>query len=120
MLPPENMRYDGAIAVLVGPNCVSACEFFSYDMTINNRAAIVGHYPTAGGGGGIERFFMPEGLTLQMTIGRNVDGNGNIHIEGRGVVPTVRVPVTEETLFSDGDPVLEAAIEYLNNNLGGL
>jgi C-terminal processing protease CtpA/Prc len=118
MLPPEEMRYDGAVAVLVGPNCFSACEFFTYNMTINNRAAIVGQYPTGGLGGGVEDFFMPNGITIRMTVARAVDANGEIHIEGVGVVPTVDVPVTEETLFADGDPILEAAIEHLNSTIG--
>ncbi len=47
-LPREELRYDGDIVVIVGPGCASACEFFSYDMTIEDRATIVGHYPTAG------------------------------------------------------------------------
>ena len=52
---------------------------------------------------------------MQFTVGRAVDMNGNIHIEGQGVPPTVKVPVDEETLFSDGDPILEAAIAYLDD-----
>jgi C-terminal processing protease CtpA/Prc len=115
ILPPENLRYRGPIAVLVGPACQSACEFFSYDLTVDNRAAIVGDYPTAGLGGGVEIFFMPGGIQMQLTVARAVDANGDIHIEGQGVVPDVPVPVTEETLFSDGDPVLEAAIDRLEN-----
>jgi hypothetical protein len=39
---------------------------------------------------------------------------GNIHIEGIGVVPTVRVPVTPETLFAE-DALLDAAIAYLES-----
>lgn len=109
-LPSEELRYDGEVAVLVGPNCNSACEFFSYDMTIDDRAAIVGQYPTAGLGGSIERVRMPEGELFQFTSGRAVDAAGEIHIEGKGVIPTVLVPVDEETLFSGDDPVLEAAI----------
>ncbi len=112
-LPAEELRYDGEVAVLVGPNCNSACEFFSYDMTIDDRAAIVGQYPTAGLGGTIERVRMPEGELFQFTKGRAVDADGNIHIEGKGVVPTVQVPVNEETLFSGSDPVLEAAVIHL-------
>jgi len=112
-LPSEDKRYYGDIAVLVGPACASACEFFSYDMTIDNRAAIIGQYPTAGLGGGIEQFFMPEGQVVQLPISRPVDSDGNIIIEGKGVAPTVKVPVDEETLFTSGDPVLEAAINYL-------
>jgi C-terminal processing protease CtpA/Prc len=118
ILPPEELRYDGDVVVLVGPSCASACEFFSYDMTINDRATIIGQYPTAGLGGGVEDFFMPEGLRIRMTVARSVDPQGSIHIEGRGVVPDVRVPVTEETLFAEGDPVLDAAINYLNSTLG--
>lgn len=113
ILPSEELRYDGDLAVLVGPSCQSACEFFSYDLTLENRATVVGQYPSAGLGGSVDQFLMPEGEYFQFTVGRAVDMEGNIHIEGKGVVPTVRVPVNEETLFSEGDPVLEAGIAYL-------
>ncbi len=111
-LPPIEMRYHGRIAVLVGPDCYSACEFFAYDMTQQDRAVIVGQYPSGGLGGSVEDFFMPEGILFRFTVGRAVDANGEIHIEGKGIVPTVRVPVTAETLFSAGDPILEAAEDY--------
>ena len=110
--PPANLQYNGPIAVLVGPACASACEFFSYDMTVNNRAKIVGQYPTDGAGGSVEDFIMPENIQVQLTIGRAVDANGNVHIEGKGVVPTVKVPVTADTLQKQAngeDVVLEAA-----------
>lgn len=112
-LPPDNLRYQGKVAILVGPNCNSACEFFTYDMTLQERSAVVGQYPTAGLGGSVEDFLMPEGQRVRMTIGRAVDMNGEIHIEGKGVAPTVKVPVDEETLFAEGDPILDAAIDYL-------
>ncbi|MCB9138908.1 MAG: PDZ domain-containing protein [Caldilineaceae bacterium] len=112
-LPAEDLRYRGKVAVLVGPNCNSACEFFAYDMSLNDRAAIVGQYPTGGLGGSIDQVLMPGGEYFTFTAGRAVDMNGDIHIEGVGVQPTVQVPVTEETLFSEGDPILDAAIDYL-------
>lgn len=115
ILPPENLRYDGKIAVLVGPNCNSACEYFTRDMTLEDRAGIVGQYPTAGLGGGQTTYLMPDGLQLQYSTGRNVDADGNIVIEGTGVPPTVKVPVDEDTLFSDGDPVQDAAVAYLDD-----
>ncbi len=118
-LPPEELRYDGEVVVIVGPNCASACEFFSYDMTLQDRAQVVGHFPTAGLGGGIEQVAMPDGESFTFTQGRAVDVDGNIHIEGIGVVPTVRVPVTEATLFSDGDPVFDAAVETLRATIFG-
>jgi len=113
-LPADELRYQGRVAVLIGPNCNSACEFFTYNLTIDERAAVIGHYPTAGLGGSIDLFIMPEDERIQFTAGRAVDMNGEIHIEGKGVAPTVRVPVDPETLFSEGDPVLEAAFAHLD------
>jgi C-terminal processing protease CtpA/Prc len=115
--PSEELRYVGLVAVIVGPDCASACEFFSYDMTVQDRATVVGHYPTAGAGGSIKRVLMPEGEFFQFTKGRAVDADGNIHIEGQGVPPDVVVPVTPDILLSEGDPLLEAAIDSLNEGL---
>ncbi|MXX25275.1 MAG: PDZ domain-containing protein [Caldilineaceae bacterium SB0668_bin_21] len=118
-LPAEDLRYDGEVAVIVGPFCLSACEFFSYDMTINDRAHIVGHYPTGGLGGSIKSIKMPDDEYFTFTIGRAVDPDGEIHIEGIGVVPTVLVPVTRETLLADDvDRVLlDAAVAHLDSLL---
>ncbi len=113
-LPSEDLRYAGAVAVLAGPNCNSACEFFVRDMALQDRAAIVGHYPTAGLGGTIDVALMPDDILFQYSEGRVVDLDGEILIEGKGVAPTIRVPVNEETLLGTGDPELEAAIRHLD------
>ena len=60
---------------------------------------------------------MPDGVEGQFTVGRAVDANGDIHIEGRGVVPNLLIPITEATLFGGGDPILDAAIAYLDELL---
>jgi hypothetical protein len=49
-----------------------------------------------------------------LSTGRALDMQGNIHIEGIGVVPDVRVPVTAETLLAE-DALLEAAVEVLDS-----
>lgn len=116
-LPAEELRYAGDLVVLVGPDCASACEFFSYDLTLQNRAVVVGHFPTAGLGGSVTDWDMPEGETVRVTLGRAVDAEGNIHLEGIGVVPDVVVPVTEEVLFGEGDAVLETAVAVLNGTI---
>ena len=90
ILPPEELRYDGELAVIIAPGCFSACEFFSYNLTIDDRAAIVGHYPTGGLGGAVDDFLMPEDLTIRFTVSRSVDADQEIHIEAQGVAPTVR------------------------------
>ncbi|MFK7800670.1 MAG: S41 family peptidase [Anaerolineae bacterium] len=118
ILPPDrSMYFDGEIAVLVGPACASACEFFSYDMTINDRATIIGQYPSAGLGGSVSDLRMPDGESVRYTVGRAVDADGNIHIEGIGVQPDIVVPVTEETLFTDEDVILQTAIDFLEGNI---
>jgi C-terminal processing protease CtpA/Prc len=113
--PPEDesLRFGGDIAVIVGPNCASACEFFSHNLTQENRAQIVGAYPTSGLGGSIGVFLMPDFELIQFTVGRAVDMDGEIHIEGKGVAPTVRVPTTAETLFYEGDILLDTAVATL-------
>ncbi|MFN2221797.1 MAG: S41 family peptidase [Candidatus Promineifilaceae bacterium] len=118
-LPAEELRYDGPVAVIVGPSCASACEFFSYDMTLEDRAAIVGHYPTAGLGGSIDRLLMPDDEYFTFTQGRAVNAEGEIHIEGIGVQPTVRVPVDEAAVLGQGDPLRQAAINELSGVLAG-
>lgn len=119
ILPPEELRYDGEVAVIIAPSCFSACEFFSYNMTIDDRAAIVGHYPTGGLGGGVNDFFMPEGMSIRFTVSRAVDRDYNIHIEGQGVAPTVDVPVTLESELGDGDFLISAAEEWLTEKILG-
>ena len=116
--PPEDKRYYGNVAAIVGTTCYSACEFFAYDLSLDDRAAIVGHYPTGGLGGSVEDFYMPGPVSVRLTIGRAVDENGDIHIEGQGVPPTVDVPVDEATLFGGQDVLLNAAVDYLNSASG--
>lgn len=113
ILPSADLRYHGNLAVIISPNCASACEFFAYDLSLQDRSVIVGHYPTAGLGGGVEEFNMPEGQSIRFTTSRAVDADGNIHIEGKGVPPDVRVPLTAEALLGDRDVLLEAAIDAL-------
>ncbi len=115
----EHPRYGGELAVIIAPGCFSACEFFSYNLTIDERAAIVGHYPTGGLGGAVDDFLMPDDIEVRFTVTRALDADENIHIEGQGVAPTVRVPVTYEGLFEEGDQLLEAAERHLTDTILG-
>jgi carboxyl-terminal processing protease len=115
LIPPaENLRYSGPVAVLVGPGCASACEYFAYDFTVQDRAAIVGQYSTNGLGGGYYYTYMPEDVIFTLPTSRSITPEGDIIIEDIGIQPTVRVPVTEENMSSDADVVLDAAIAYLD------
>ena len=118
-LPEEDLHYDGEIAVIIAPGCFSACEFFAYNLTIDDRAAIVGHYPTGGLGGAVDDMLMPDDLSIRYTVARGLNADQEIHIEARGVAPTVVVPVTLESLTSEGDPLLEAAEAHLTDVILG-
>lgn len=115
---PAPVIYDGPIAVLIGPDCISACEWFAYAMTHNERSILVGHYPTAGAAGEVGRgqYDLPDGLSMQFPTGRPETPDGQLLIEGVGVEPDITVPVTEDSVLGRVDTVLNAAIEAL---LGG-
>ncbi len=117
---PGPFQFEGPVAVLVSPNCVSACEGFSYAMSQNDRAIIVGHYPTAGAFGEVGRgqYKMPEDLSMQFPTGRPETMDGKLLIEGVGVIPNITVPVTEASALNHTDTVLQAAVQALQDKIG--
>jgi C-terminal processing protease CtpA/Prc len=117
--PREALRYAGPIVVIVGPACSSACEFFAYDLTLQDRATILGYYPTGGLGGSVEDFLMPEDVSVRFTVGRAMNAEGIIHIEGSGVAPDIRLPVTLDVVAAEHwegrDLLLEQALQAIRN-----
>jgi len=112
---PGPLLYEGPIAVLVGPDCVSACEGFADALSRNDRAVVIGHYPTAGAFGEVGRgqYDMPGEISMQLPTGRPVKADGELHIEGTGVIPDILVPVTIESATGQVDAVLQTAIDTL-------
>jgi len=112
---PGPVYYDGPIAVLVSPYCVSACEGFAYSLTQRDEVVVVGHTPSAGAYGEVGRgqYDLPAELSMQFPTGRSETLDGDLIIEGVGVVPDILVPVTEESALGLVDAVLDAAIESL-------
>jgi carboxyl-terminal processing protease len=112
---PAPMYFGGPIAVLVGPDCISACEGFAYSMQHDGRSIVVGHYPSAGAYGevGQGQYNLPDELTMQFPTGRYETPEGDLAIEGVGVIPDITVPVTTESALGQVDAVLQAAIEAL-------
>jgi len=117
-LKPAPLYYDGPIVILVSPFCASACEGFSYWLSLDHRATIVGHAGTAGAYGsvGLGQYKLPGDLDLQFPTGRPETMDGQLLIEGTGVLPDVVVPVTYESALGLEDPVLLKAIEILTGN----
>ncbi len=119
--PPDKIRPNKTqyrferIAVLVGPACASACEAEAYGFSQLPGAIVVGFYPSAGVFADVARgqVELPEDMSLQFSTDRMVNADGSLFLEGTGVVPTVRVPLTLDNILSDDDVVLQAAEEAL-------
>jgi C-terminal processing protease CtpA/Prc len=50
---------------------------------------------------------------MQFPTGRPVSPQGEVVIEGLGIVPDIVVPVTEESVLEDTDVILETAVSEL-------
>lgn len=113
---PAPLLFKGKVAVLISPDCVSACEGFAYALAHDGRATVVGHYPSAGAFGEVGRgqYKLPGDIKLQFPTGRPEDMGGNLIIEGAGVALDIVVPVTEKSALGITDAVLEAAIAEIS------
>lgn len=119
IIKPAPLYYKGPIAVLVSPNCVSACEGFAYALHQNQRSTVVGNYPTAGAFGevGLGQYKLPDNFSMQFPTGRSVTPSGDLVIEGQGVVPDIVVPVTSDSALGQVDTVLIAAVQALQKQI---
>ena len=102
---------------MVSPYCISACEGFSYTLALRDSVTVVGHTPTAGAYGEVGRgqYDLPAELSMQFPTGRSETLDGELVIEGSGVVPDILVPVSEESALGIVDTVLEVAIDVLSD-----
>ena len=103
------------MALLVGQACFSACEIEAYGFSQLPGMLVVGMYPTGGVEAEVARgqFELPAGMQAQFPTGRFVLPDGSLFLEGQGVRPTVRVPITAENVLSQNDVVLRAAEDRL-------
>ncbi len=104
----EQYSFDKMV-VLVGPGCASACEDEAYSFSQVPGMIVVGMFPTQGtmadvGDGQIS---MPDGIFMQFPTERFLLEDGSLFLQGTGVQPTLRVPITEENVVSTEDVVLQ-------------
>jgi C-terminal processing protease CtpA/Prc len=116
ILPADRQFRFPNMALLVDQFCYSACELEAYALSQVPDMLVIGQYPTAGVEAEVARgqFQMPEGISIQVPTGRFVK-NGEIFLEGKGVEPTIRIPIDEDTVSVEEDVVLQRAEEELQN-----
>jgi len=109
---PRLPTYRGALAILVDGCSASTSEIFAEGMKDLGRARIFGTR-TAGAAlpSAIDR--LPNGDGFQHALADYVSEGGR-PLEGVGVLPDVEVKLKREALLAGRDPVLEAAIEWIN------
>ncbi len=110
----EQYRFSKMV-LLVDQNCYSACEIEAYGFSQVPGMVVMGQFPTAGVEAETARgkFLLPEGMEFSIPTGRFTLPDGSIFLEGKGVQPAVRLPVDEASVLSDGDAVLEQAVNYI-------
>jgi len=115
VLPNAEQYSFKKMAILVAPTCFSACEDEAYSFSQVPGMMVVGMYPTSGtmadvGNGQIS---MPDGISMQFPTERFIMADGSLFLQGKGVEPTLRVPVTEQTAESTSEVVLQTAVDAI-------
>lgn len=102
--------FDGTVVLLTSRKTVSAAEDFTAFFRTNNRAAIIGA-PTCGTTGTPLLKGLFCGTLRVCSVGYQLrDGTEFL---GRGIQPDIPVEPTMEDIRQRHDPVLEAALKYL-------
>ena len=104
--------FSGPVAVLVDALTASASECFAGGLQSIGRVKVFGE-PSLGQALPASTRTLPNGDVLMHVVGDFVTASGQ-RLEGDGVIPDVRVPLTREALRSGKDPVLQAALEWLD------
>ena len=110
---------DMPMAVLVNGDSYSAAEFFAAALQEYEAAVVVGE-PTVGKGYYQQTIPLGDGSAVALSTGKYFTPKGN-SLAGKGITPTVRVDVDEETaaaiyygtLSAGEDPQLQAATKAL-------
>ncbi len=109
---PNQVQYPfDKMVLLVGQNCYSACEIESDGFSKVPGMMVIGQTPSAGVEAETARgqFKLPGGIDIVIPTGRFTNPDGSIFLEGQGVQPTIKVPVTQANVLSSEDAVLKAA-----------
>ncbi len=124
--PDDELYYGGPLAVLVSTGCSSACEDVAYTLGLLDQTTIVGYTSSDGIFGEVGRgmYTLPGTedygtYYFQIPTGMSLDMDGTVIIEGPGVVPDFRVPVTLDILAAENegrDVVLDAAVAQLSGD----
>lgn len=112
LIEPRATNYAGPVVVLIDGLSGSASEFFAGILKDLGRARVIGAR-SAGAvlGARIERLPNGDGFLYAAV---NYIAKSGVVLEGVGVIPNTEVIPTRAALLAGGDPVLEAALEWIH------
>jgi len=109
---PRLNGFKGPVAVLIDSHSASTSEIFAGGLQDLCRARIFGTRSAAAAlPSAIER--LPNGDGFQHAIATYISEGGRV-LEGNGVIPDVVVKLKREDLLKGVDPVLEAALAWID------
>lgn len=124
---PQQVRYDGPVAMMVSPDAMSSGEAVPMMLTKTGRGAVVSWYGTDGAFGmnGLQAI-MPPDFYILFPAGASLDENYTIQVDSNaslagGVAPTIRVPLNRDTVaraMAGEDVQLAYATEGLDGQRG--
>lgn len=110
---PRARTYTGPVAVLIDGGSASSSEFLAGGLQDMGRARIFG---TRSVGAALPSIIerLPNGDGFQYAFGNYVSASGR-SLEGNGVIPDEEVELSRESLLEGRDPVVEAAVKWIES-----
>jgi len=113
---PRPEAFNGPVAILVDALSASTSEIFAGGLKDLGRARIFGtHTAAAALPSQFER--LPNGDGFQYAVANYISAGGK-PLEGLGVTPDVEVKLTRAALLAGHDPVIEAALQWIQSKKG--
>lgn len=109
-------RYQGPLAVLIGPGSSSASEILAAAIKDHRRGKLVGRI-TNGSLLDSDVFPLPDGGFVTVPT-RDFRSVANRRLDGVGVTPDVRILPTLEDVRAGRDPTLDRAVQVIRNAAG--
>ena len=109
----DYQRHDGPVAILIDDLSASTSEVFASGMKHAASARVLG---TTSAGMALPSIIesLPNGDRIQFATADLTAPDGR-RLEGLGVAPDEEVPLTRESLLEGRDPVLEAAVAWIES-----
>lgn len=111
MTREADVRFQGPLAVLIGPGSMSAAEVLACALRDHGRARLFGGQ-TSGGVLTARKYPLPDKGTFMLPVADYRTANG-LRLEGVGVAPDVAVAETRATIAAGRDAVVDAAVAWL-------